>query len=242
MKMAVKKWLYWAPRALGVAFILFISLFALDVFGTGRGFWATALALLMHLIPVFFAAIVLALSWRWEWVGAFLFTVLGVLYVVWAWGRFNWAAYTFISGPLFLLGALFLLNWVYRAEIRNAETSKSDAWKGRICLAIMAAFLALSSGCARLDVKDPRQVGEAGWRAIERNDIKALRKLALPEDRHKFTAEAIKAELDRLPPLPDTIIVVMEITGERGQALVKDWAHPYGLQMVNKKGRWWVEW
>jgi len=124
MKMVVKKWLYWAPRALGVAFILFMSLFALDVFGTGRGFWATALALLMHLIPVFFAAIVLALSWRWEWVGAILFTVLGLLYVVWAWGRFNWAAYTFISGPPFLLGALFLLNWVYRAEIRNADTSK----------------------------------------------------------------------------------------------------------------------
>jgi len=119
---------------------------------------------------------------------------------------------------------------------------KSDTGKGRICLAIMAAFLALSSGCSRLDTRDPRQVGEAAWRAIEKNDIKALRNLVVPEDRHKFTAEAIRTELDRLPPLPDTIIVVMEITEESGQALVKGWAHPYGLQLVKRDGRWWVEW
>ncbi len=106
----------------------------------------------------------------------------------------------------------------------------------------MAACLGLASGCGRLDAKDPRKVGEAAWRAIEKNDIEALKKLAVPEERHKFTAEALRAELDSLPPLPDTIIVVMEITGERGQAKVKGWGHPYGLQMVKRGGRWWVEW
>jgi hypothetical protein len=114
--------------------------------------------------------------------------------------------------------------------------------KLRLFLSILLAHMMASPGCSRMDARDPRQVGEAAWRAIERNDIEALRKLAVPEDRHKFTAEAIKAELDRLPPLPDTVIVIMEITGDRGQALVKGWAHPYGLQMVNRKGRWWVEW
>ncbi len=112
----------------------------------------------------------------------------------------------------------------------------------RFFLVTTAACLAFTAGCARLDTKDPRQVGEAGWRAIKRNDIEALCKLALPGDRHNFTAESVRAELDRLPPLPDTIIVVMEITGERGQALVKGWEHPYGLQLVKRDGRWWVEW
>jgi len=109
-------------------------------------------------------------------------------------------------------------------------------------LSILLAHIIASPGCARLDARDPRQVGEAGWRAIAQNDVGALRNLAVPEDRHKFTAEALRAELDSLPPLPDTIIVFMEITGERGQALVKGWAHPYGLQMVKRDGRWWVEW
>ena len=44
---------FWTPRFFGVLFALFISMFALDVFGEGRGFWETTLALLMHLIPAF---------------------------------------------------------------------------------------------------------------------------------------------------------------------------------------------
>jgi len=36
--------LYWAPRALSVLFIGFLSLFALDVSGEGLGFWQTAQA------------------------------------------------------------------------------------------------------------------------------------------------------------------------------------------------------
>jgi hypothetical protein len=62
---------------------------------------------------------VLALAWRWEWVGAVLFTALGVLYIVMFWGPDRWLAYLMISGPLFLIGVLFLLNWLYRAELQE---------------------------------------------------------------------------------------------------------------------------
>jgi hypothetical protein len=58
------------------------------------------------------------LTWRWEWVGAILFNLLAVLYVVMAWGRFNWSAYALISGPLCIVGILFLLNWLHRADLR----------------------------------------------------------------------------------------------------------------------------
>ncbi len=119
MKANIDKWLYWTPRVLGVAFILFTCLFAFDVFEQGLGFWRTALALLMHLLPMIFAAIVLAISWRWELVGAVVYSALGVIYTIWAWGRFNWMAYAFISGPLFLLGVLFLLNWTHRAALHK---------------------------------------------------------------------------------------------------------------------------
>ena len=98
----------------------FISLFALDVFGEGYGFWQTVLALLMHLIPTFILVAVLVVSWRREWIGGILFIVLGVLYLVWAWGKpFGvWYVYLMMAGPLVLIGALFLLNWRYRAELR----------------------------------------------------------------------------------------------------------------------------
>jgi uncharacterized membrane protein HdeD (DUF308 family) len=112
--------LYWAPRALCIVVAIFISMFALDVFGEGKGFWETTLALLMHLIPTYIVLIVLAIAWRWEWVGAAVFIALGVLYIVTAWGRFPWGTYALISGPLFLVGILFLLNWLYRGRLRPA--------------------------------------------------------------------------------------------------------------------------
>jgi len=119
MKRPVKRLLFWAPRILCILFAVFVSLFAFDVFGEGYGFWGTMLALLMHLIPTFVILIILAISWRWEWVGGILFIALGVLYLVTSWGRFHWSAYLLISGPLFLVGVLFLINWRYRAEVRT---------------------------------------------------------------------------------------------------------------------------
>ena len=126
-KTSVKRLLFWTPRILCLLFAAFLSVFALDVFGAGYGFWKTVLALLMHLIPTWIILIVLAISWRREWVGAILFTALGVLYPVLFWGRFVWYVYLFMSGPLFLVGGLFLLNWLFRTELRagpDAETPR----------------------------------------------------------------------------------------------------------------------
>ena len=95
-------------------FAAFISLFALDVFDESRGFWQTAVALLMHLIPTAILLVLLAVSWRWEWVGGAVFPTLGVIYLVMFWGRFHWSVYVLIAGPLFLLGVLFLLSWRLR--------------------------------------------------------------------------------------------------------------------------------
>jgi len=111
------KWLlFWMPRILGALFAVFTSLFALDVFGEGYSFWETILALLMHLVPTYIIVVVLAVAWRWEWVGAILFPILGVLYLVMSRGRFPWSVYLIISGPLFLVGGLFLVNWLCRRD------------------------------------------------------------------------------------------------------------------------------
>ena len=119
MNTGIKRALFWTPRVLCIIFALFISLFAMDVFGKGYGFWETILALLIHLVPVYIVVIVLVIAWRWEWVGAILFTALAVFYLVWGWGRFHWIAYLLISGPMVLIGVLFLFNWIYRAQLRT---------------------------------------------------------------------------------------------------------------------------
>ncbi len=121
MKKPVKRVLFWMPRIVCLLFAVFISLLALDVFDLGYGFWETMLALLIHLIPTGIILIALAIAWRWEWVGAILFVGLGIAYVVVAWGKFDLLTYLIIGGPVFLVGALFAVNWLYREELRSSD-------------------------------------------------------------------------------------------------------------------------
>jgi glucose-6-phosphate-specific signal transduction histidine kinase len=72
----------------------------------------------VHLIPVAIYAAILVLAWRWEWVGAVLFAVLGALYVV-TMGRQRLDWILVIAGPLFVLAGLFLTGWLRRGELRR---------------------------------------------------------------------------------------------------------------------------
>ena len=112
--------LYWAPRATCITCAVFISMFAMDVFGEGRDLWGTVVALSMHLIPTFIILLVLVISWRREWIGGVLFIAAAVAYVWSIWeARFFWSAGPLIAGPLLITGILFLLNWFHRAALRG---------------------------------------------------------------------------------------------------------------------------
>jgi TRAP-type C4-dicarboxylate transport system permease small subunit len=119
MKEPARRLLFWSPRVLCIAFALFVSLFALDVSNEGLGLRKTIPALSIQTIPTAFVVLVLALSWRWEWVGGILYIAAGIGYLSEA--RHHPAWVVVISGPLFLVGALFLLNWLKRAEIRAKQ-------------------------------------------------------------------------------------------------------------------------
>ncbi|MFA6461659.1 MAG: hypothetical protein WCV90_05285 [Candidatus Woesearchaeota archaeon] len=119
MKSEISKPLYWAPRIMGIIFILFLALFSLDVFGNGWGFWYTLGAFLMHNIPSFLLTIILIISWKYEIVGGIAFILAGIAYIVsilvtvisngFEWYYLTWAVQ--ISGIAFLVGILFLVNW-----------------------------------------------------------------------------------------------------------------------------------
>ena len=117
MNKSLKKALFLTPRVLGILFILFVSLFALDIFEMNLGFWGTIVGLLMHLLPSIAMTIALVLAWKYEWLGAILFAVVvawflristpgDVMYYV-----------VFIGVPL-LIAVLFLLGWIHRGKLR----------------------------------------------------------------------------------------------------------------------------
>jgi hypothetical protein len=121
MKKPVKQILFWTPRIAGILFVLFVSIFALDVFGQGYSFWETLLALFMHLLPSIVLAIAVALAWRWEWIGAVLFGGFAVWYVAAMTIRgFPLSVYLLMAGIPFVVGVLFAAGWVYRSKIRLA--------------------------------------------------------------------------------------------------------------------------
>jgi hypothetical protein len=95
---------------LGILFVLFMSVFAMDVLEENESLGQIAVALIRHLVPAFICLAVLLVAWRWERIGAVLYVVLGVVYLGMAWGRFPLVAYISITGPLVLIGLLFYLH------------------------------------------------------------------------------------------------------------------------------------
>lgn len=112
-----KRILRWTPRILGILYALFLSIFALDVFGVGYSVWETVIALAMHLIPVYVLLIGVALGWRWEWLGAATFLGFCVWYVISMGSGNPFSIYLIIVGPPFVIGMLFLLNWLNRPRL-----------------------------------------------------------------------------------------------------------------------------
>ena len=95
--------LRWSPRVLGLLLSAFLAMFAMDAIHEG------VTSLLMHAAPALVALTVVALSWRWPWIGGVVFVAGAALYAATTLRRPDWILT--ISGPLLVTGILFLLSW-----------------------------------------------------------------------------------------------------------------------------------
>ena len=109
--------MFWTPRITAILFVLFLSLFALDIFSMDLSLGETIVGLFIHLIPSILLIIAIILAWRWEWIGAVIFAGWAILYIATARG-FHWSVYALIAGIPLIIGVLFLLDWIYRKELR----------------------------------------------------------------------------------------------------------------------------
>ncbi len=108
----------WLPRILSIGFVLFLSLFSLDVFSEYSG-WSAVLPFLIHLIPSFILLGVVLISLKYDLVGAVVFFGFAVFYVfAVGFGR-PWSWYAFISGPAIIVGILFLISWFQNKKLRG---------------------------------------------------------------------------------------------------------------------------
>lgn len=122
MEKIPNKFIYWAPRILSIIFILFLSLFSLDIFDGNYGFWGTVVGLFMHNIPSLALLVVLLISWKYEIVGGIAFILAGLAYIAvlflspnFEWYMAFWSVP--ISGPAFIVGILFLVGWFKKKKL-----------------------------------------------------------------------------------------------------------------------------
>ena len=109
-----ERFLFWGPRILAILFAGFLAIFAADVFSETHGFWSTAAALLLHLIPSGVILLILVLAWRRELLGGVFYLALGVVNLVARPGTSNWTGSAAVSGPLVVIALLFFAHWLLR--------------------------------------------------------------------------------------------------------------------------------
>lgn len=102
--------LLWSPRILGILVSMFIGMFALDAFSQGKSVPAALSDFVIHLIPALVLFGLVLVSFRRQRIGAVSFIALAAVYAVtMSKGRLDWMLT--ISGPLLVVGALFLWSW-----------------------------------------------------------------------------------------------------------------------------------
>ncbi len=130
--MEPRRWVgiaHWVPRILCILAIMFLSLFSLDVFNGRSTVGEQIVGFLVHSIPSFVLALILAIAWKWEMVGGSIFVVIGLAFSPFVYVhnyRMNHSVVMSlliiltITCPFILTGVLFILS---RFLKRKAQVS-----------------------------------------------------------------------------------------------------------------------
>lgn len=122
----VGKIFYWLPRLLGLGFVIFLSVFSLDVFSEYSGL-QVILPLLIHLIPAFILFGVVLLAWKYDLAGAIVFIGFATLYM-WDVGFTRpWSWYAGIVAPAAIVGMLFLISWFIKRNRKQSIPEQPDS-------------------------------------------------------------------------------------------------------------------
>lgn len=97
----------WSPRIFAILYAVFVSLFALEAWGTGAGFWEELAAFIVHLMPTYFIVAALLIAWQRPWVGGILFIILAMVFGV-VFGRGDPATLLLMALVPTAVGLLFM--------------------------------------------------------------------------------------------------------------------------------------
>ncbi|MCG8581106.1 MAG: hypothetical protein MI866_14395 [Bacteroidales bacterium] len=122
------KILYWTPRLIYIATVIFISLFALDAFDSTFSTWHQIRNFIMHMIPSFALLAFLIYVWRKELTGGSILIIIGLAlsFLVFRHNfRMNQSVIKslipvlLLTLPFCVTGILFIIDYFHRKKQRN---------------------------------------------------------------------------------------------------------------------------
>jgi len=106
----------WIPRILSIIFILFLSLFAFDVFGTEASFFQQVGSFIIHLLPSIILVFILIIFWKKPTYCGLSFIILAILFTIFFKSYTNLISFILISFLPAFIGLLFL---VFRNKVNT---------------------------------------------------------------------------------------------------------------------------
>ena len=104
------KW-HLAATILGVLYAVALLVFAADVFNHEQNIAQTFYDLLLHLLPTAVILLIVFVAYNRPLIGAIIYLVLGLMYIITGWARMHWSAHVLIAGPHLLLSAIYITAW-----------------------------------------------------------------------------------------------------------------------------------
>lgn len=111
----------WLPRILSIVFILFLTLFSFDVFGTDAPLYQEIFGFFIHTLPSIALLIILILGWKKPFYTGVLYLILAIFFTVFF--KTYQSTYSFILLSLLpaIIGVLFI---VYKKNKRKMDKNK----------------------------------------------------------------------------------------------------------------------
>jgi hypothetical protein len=116
ISLSLSRFLYYTPRIAGILMILFVALFALDVFDGTETLWRQILGFIIHAAPSIILAILIIFAWRKPVIGFIAFGLAAIGFMRFVFFGQDIAAGNFLMfvAPLALISALFWINWKWK--------------------------------------------------------------------------------------------------------------------------------
>lgn len=99
----------WIPRVLTIIFILFISLFALDVFSMDTPLYQQIGGFVIHIIPSIIIAIILVVFWKNPYYSGLAYILLAIAFTLFFHTYQNFYSFILLSFLPAFIGFLFII-------------------------------------------------------------------------------------------------------------------------------------